>query len=322
MRVYIDKNNLESLVSSAAHPLFLDCNRMLKNKFDIYFNFKKEEIKDCVDIKQWIATLSHGFCGDIKFLETLFPVRPLKSNMHNSFNRDQLSSIYMIDDEKGQALRDNGCFLISTLGEEVSILSHLMIKDKDYSFEKKLEIKELTCWRDFSDYISPCSDIILIDKFILQDHTICECNIYGLLCELAKNAKRSRLNIVIVTEKGKFEPNWNEVKRVIKSKIKSITNIEPNVTFILPSIDINEHDRTIFTNYKRIYSGDSFNYFKSDGGIISKGREVQICSLADRDNMKLGFKLLDDIQSKINIMQGRNPDLIIGDKKCNYLDFE
>ena len=44
--------------------------------------------------------------------------------------------------------------------------------------------------------------------------------------------------------------------------------------------------------------------------------------MADIENYELGLKLLDDVQKLITSTQKLNNDLIIGDKKSNYLNFE
>lgn len=330
MEVYIDKANLESFISFGSHKMFTDCSRMLKNKFKLKFNFNKEEIKGHADILKWITTMTDGVKEGVLFSDELFPSRPLKSNMHIGFNQNQLSAVYMLDDEKVDLVKNKGCFLIASVGEEINVLSHLIIKDSDYSFDKKIRLSDMGNWSVFNDHISPCSDIIIIDKYILCDETIYEHNIYSLINTLISPIGESKINIAIVTSgshytpqtKTTFTPNWIAIKTKIKSNVKNKTKIDPNVTFVLSPNDIAEHDRTIFTNYRRIYSGDTFNYFDCEGRIISKGKEVHLCSMADIDNYNLGMELISDVQKLVISIKGRNPDLIIGDEKSNYLKFD
>ena len=101
MDVYIDKANLKSYVSSSANNTFADCNRMLLNKFDLKFTFSKDEIAQDVAILQWITIMNDGFKGTITW-NVNHPQRPVKSNSHASFDREQLSSVYLIDDERIQ----------------------------------------------------------------------------------------------------------------------------------------------------------------------------------------------------------------------------
>lgn len=327
MNIYIDKANLISLVGSSNHVSFRDCLRMLKNKFDIYFNFSKSEIENNPEVKNWIAYMNQGFSGSISFCDDIFPMRPLKSNTHKSFNINQLSAVYMVDDIKTNVVKNNGCFLISNIGEEIDVLSQLIIKGSDYSFDKKMKLSNLKSWSDLENYISPCSDVIIIDQFIFSDENICCYNIYPLISEVVKLARNTTINIVIVTMSRyinngySFEPNWDKIRKDICTSIKKITKQPPKVTFVLPSKKIGEHDRTIFSNYKRIYSGDSFNYFNSKGEIITRGREIHICSFADRENLELGLDLIADVQNIIDELKKRNCEQIKGDKVCNYLKF-
>lgn len=321
------------MIASSAHPLFRDAMRMLKHKFDIKFNFIKDEIKKetDADVLQWITTMVDGTgVNKVSYLSEPFPARPLKSNMHITFNSSQLSAVYLINDEKVEQLKNKGCFLIAPEGEEINILSHLIIKDSDYSFDKKIRISDMQRWSAFNDHLSPCSDIILVDQYILCDEGIYEYNLFSLIKTLLLYVNDAKTSIVIITRKSHYikeigadlTPDWNKVKEGIKSAAESVCKTKPNVTFVLSPTDIGEHDRTIFTNYRRVYSGDSFNYFDSKGTVISRGKEVHLCSMADADNYQLGFRLLNDIQRLINTAKKRNDDLIIGDRKSNYLNFD
>ena len=82
-----------------------------------------------------------------------------------------------------------------------------------------------------------------------------------------------------------------------------------------------EHDRTIITNYKRIYSGDTFSFFNKQGDRITKGKEIGYSSFGNAENHKLGREVFNDLQKQIDSLKANNPDYIIGDKECNYLTF-
>jgi hypothetical protein len=63
----------------------------------------------------------------------------------------------------------------------------------------------------------------------------------------------------------------------IRQAVESVTGIKLNFTLKnvrnqigIPSYA--ENDRTIYTNYIRVYSGDTFNYFKANGSKHTKGR--------------------------------------------------
>lgn len=106
-----------------------------------------------------------------------------------------------------------------------------------------------------------------------------------------------------------------------KDNVKSITGCTPAVTIVL-SRELNEHDRTLFTNYKTFVSGDSFNYLDSQGERITNGRYLHVSSHVYTNNYKIFQKFYTDMQQLVdNIKQKNNPDLIKGDKESNYLKF-
>ena len=326
MDVYIDKANLKSYVSSSANNSFADCNRMLLNKFDLKFTFPKEEIAEDAAILQWITIMNDGFKGAVTWNEN-HPQRPVKSNSHTGFDRNQLSSVYLIDDERIQQLKEYGLLLYGGVGSEIEVLSSL-IMGADYEFTKQLPIKKLTHWNNISSFTSPCSDIILVDQYLFCFQELYDVNVYELICEICSHANDAKINIVILTlpqcydkrTKTSFTPNWSNIRDKIKSVVASRIGKSPNVTFALSS-SLGEHDRTIFTNYKSIESGDTFNYFNSRWEVISSGRHIEIFSLANREFYDNSMKFVSDMQDVINNIKKVNKDNILGDQKSNYLTF-
>lgn len=327
MDIYIDKANLKSYVSSSANNSFADCNRMLLNKFDLKFTFSKDEIAQDVAILQWITIMNDGFKGTITW-NVNHPQRPVKSNSHARYDREQLSSVYLIDDERIQQLKEYGVLLYGGVGSEIDVLSSLIMAGTDYGFVKQLPIKKLSHWKDIRNYTSPCSDIILTDQYLFTFQELYDYNVYELIGEICSHAHESKINIVILTlpqcydkrTKTSFVPDWSDIRNRIRNVVSSKTGMSPNVTFALSS-NLGEHDRTIFTNYKSIESGDTFNYFNSEWEVISGGRHLEIFSLADREFYDNSMKFVSDMQEVINNIQKVNKDNIIGDHKSNYLTF-
>ena len=97
--------------------------------------------------------------------------------------------------------------------------------------------------------------------------------------------QNEKLNIVIVTlnklynkkTNFTFEPDWNKIYSELRSKINK--KFRPNITFITASQGrLEEHDRTIFTNYKTFASGYIYNYFDNKGNKITNGRYLHAYS--------------------------------------------
>ena len=326
MDIYIDYANLKSYVASASNSNFNDCNRMLKNKFNIKFTFPKEQMISDPDIKQWMVIMMQGVNNNISF-KVAHPTRPLKTQTYKDFDKSQLSAVYLLDDEKTATIRENGMFIFGEVGKEVDTISSLIV-NQDYGFAKQLPIKKLKSWHDISPFLSPCSDIILVDQYLFCFEELYDKNVISLIGELSKNAKQAKMNIVILTSKEcydkrskrTFTPNWDNIKAKIKKEVEKNTKVKPNLTFVL-SKNLEEHDRSIFTNYKSIESGDTFTYFDNAGNIISNGRHLEIFSLAEMDYYDNSRVFIEDMQKIINRESKRNSSNIIGDKISNYLDF-
>ena len=141
------------------------------------------------------------------------------------------------------------------------------------------------------EYVSPCTDIIIADQFIFSSPELYQKNIYSLIRALCSKVKNSHVNIVIFTLKSnynkltstEFEPDWDTIYSKIRKCAEKHSSFK--VTFVTASKQtLEEHDRTIFTNYKYFSSGDSYNYFDSNDVRITNGRNLHAHSHAEKDN--------------------------------------
>lgn len=205
MNVYIDKANIVSFLQQYKDKRFQSCNQMLKEQCDMNFNFSKNELlSDKIhgrEVIAWLTTLSSGMKGEVVW-EVKFPDRPLKSNCHISFTREQLCSVYLLDDEKVDNVLEKGIILIAKVGSEIDVLSNLFFPNKQY---QKNIFRQLSSWKDLATYISPCTDIIIVDQFLLSDVSLLESNIYTLVERLCSLAHHSKLNIVLFTLKENYD---------------------------------------------------------------------------------------------------------------------
>lgn len=332
MYAYFDIKNLSSFTASATNPLFDDCCRMLRNHFDLEFNFTKDELavkaEENPTIKSWLTTMTQGIKGSISYLKgDIFPPRPLKANVYKKFNHEQLMAVYLIDDPRIATIKENGCIMYAAVGEEVEVLSSLL-KDSDYQFHKSFELRRMSNWDELNSLITPTTDIIIVDQYCLSDPSVYNNNIYALLPMLCQKVKNSVTNITIFTmpksynktDRTSFEPKWDEIRTIIKRNVKCITGQDPNVTFVLSS-DMKEHDRTIFTNYQYVSSGDSINIFDSQWRVISHGRHLGVYSHAHRDHLQAMNSFISDMQSLIDKVKRCNMDNIKFDKTSCFLKF-
>ena len=334
MNIYIDKSNLLSVVHSAKKENYHDCMRMLKDNFSIYFTFAKKDIinleqDDKQDVMQWLTQMASGINSSNKEpvqWESRFPNRPLDIS---TFNSEQLSSVYCLSkssDSKLEAQLQKGNLIIACEGQEIEALSTLFFESFQYT---KNIFHKISSWSDLEKYVSPCTDIIITDLYIFSSPELYQQNIYSLIRTLAGRVKNSRVNIVIFTlksnynqkTKNEFEPDWD----TIYSKLRKCADKHSsfNVTFVTASKqNLEEHDRTIFTNYKYFASGDSYNYFDSNGDRITNGRYLHAHSHADKDNDADAKQFVGDMQKIIDkIKRLNNQTLVKKDKISNYLNF-
>lgn len=326
MQVYFDKENLLAFLDSRKDGRFQYCEETLLKHCHVFLNFPKDDIKEETDdnekIKNWMKSCSDGFDTVSWVWDAHFPLRPIKSNVANTFNPLQHSAVYLVNDEKLNLLKDKQQYLVSNVGEEVEVLSQLWFDDRQYI---KNVFEELDRWSKLTVYQSPCSDIIVCDQYLLSDDSLLEFNLYDLLCQLYFPSVCSRMNIVIFTLKNHEDRNCidaSNIIREIQAKIKKKTGQHPNVAIVTGSSKkLGEHDRTIFTNYKLYTSGDSFNYFNSIGGKITNGRFFHIHSLVSKDNALTAQNFLQDMQNLYDSIKSVRPDNIYKDNKCqcNYI---
>lgn len=330
MFVYIDLLNLLSLIQSAKDPQYENCISLLKENLDIKFTFSKDCIQrlnedDKNTILLWLTTMTDGNCNII--WDSDFPKDPINTD---DFKKPLYnSSIYLLDEEKRNIknLIEKGTLLISAKGDEIKTLSKLFIKGNQFT---KNIFKEIQQWDNLVKYISPCSDIIIVDSYIFASKELYDSNIVKLAKVLSSHSLNEKLNIVIVTLKKvrdpniniEFEPNWDDLYSRLRKAVYNQCNCRPNVTFIAILKDnLKEHDRTIFTNYKLFSSGDSYNYFDSSGKKITSGRYLHAHSLADKDNWEDSKVFLEKIQKLVDKINTINKDCIKKDKVCNFLKF-
>ena len=98
MKLYIDKDNLISLMKSKDKSKLLDCSNLIRRNFDVLYNFPKSVVKSDELLTSWFGSFGQGVFGKQEFAETeegIFPPRPLKSNFYRVNNADLLTSVYL-----------------------------------------------------------------------------------------------------------------------------------------------------------------------------------------------------------------------------------
>lgn len=315
MDIYIDELNLESFINQKDNSLYADTLKLLKRQLGLKFNFSKDRLKTNHKLAPLIQLLTSGMGNTEITFNNNFPNRPLKSNSTNDFNSNQLSSIFWINDSDCNKLIESGSIILGELGEELNLINKLFFHQDDYLFEKKWRIngEGFRNWDDIKDFSLPLTDIIIVDNYILSNKEIFNTNLLSYLSVLMNNSQ-AKVNIVVFAHPEQIDDDETEILKQIKSCVKNATGKKGTATIIKTR---KEHDRTILTNYNRIYSGDSFNFWDGAGRKITKGKEITYSSNAREENHQLFKDLLKDLQGIID----KNPENIEGDKISNYLNF-
>ena len=325
MNLYIDKENIISLIKSKDNDLYGDVIRMTKKQLNVYFNFPKKDVKENSILQLWFTEFTEGVGSESKLcFEANFPVAPIKSNSYKYFTREQLKSVYLLSDPDTSKMKDTGALLVGAVGEEIDILNSLFLKNEDYSFERKWKIGDSNFqkWHDLQDYSLPLSDIIFVDGYILKSETnstnLIEINLIRYLSILSQKSK-DKLHLVIITKPWPENMDFQELKDKIKKELAKVTGKQPYITLVYTR---KEHDRNILTNYKTITSGDTFNFWDSQARKITKGKGIYYSSLAKRENDKFSDQIINDLQNIVDHVKANNINDILGDKMSNFLNFE
>lgn len=331
MNLYIDKENLLSFIHSRKDndDSYHDCERLIARQLGLIFNFSKKEILQDELILTWIKSLSEGRGfkeEEDKFTDSKFPERPVKSNCYINFNKQQLSAVYLINDEKAQSLIDKKALLVGKVGEELETLKSLF-SDNDYDLDRVYDIQNnFSSWEqlDKDNHFLPCTDILIVDSYLFnsQDELL-EANIYKLISLIVSEVRGKKVNIVIVTQeklRDNYRPDYDKILRDIITLIKKQTKASPHITVIFSNIENRKHDRFILTNYKLFRSGDSFCYFDSKGNKITKGDFLDVNSLAKWRNHQLANNLIDSVQKIYDNVKKKNPNNVVAvNPKSNFI---
>ena len=194
--------------------------------------------------------------------------------------------------------------------EKLSLLPY----KKKHSIRKDLDknLQSFTSWSKLSDYLTPFTDVVIIDNYIFNDPSLIPSNLEKILTELDK-ATPVKYNVTIYTFEGEGvnKINGRTVSDTL-SEIKERLKLRCNIELIIAKRYVKEHDRGIFTNYLTIRSGDSFNYFNSKGEIISKGTDLTFNTLADLEECEAVFITLSELSKNVNEIKEKYPEMAFG----------
>ena len=194
------------------------------------------------------------------------------------------------------------------------------------------EIQRFNSWTRFNQIITPISSMIIFDNYILkdQDNQKIRNNLLPLLEVLMANSHtRKPLTLTIITQPSPGQCIMH-LRGIINAHLisKGILNVQINIIKhfkrFYPANFEGLHSRYILTNYLRIKSEDSFNYFKANGK-VNNDADVHVDFCFDKKSKFLYQKELIDIKKYINRINNdpNNPEddfkIIFHPNKINHL---
>ena len=312
MVLYIDKENLISLVRSEDKACFVEYSNLIRKNLDIQYNFSKEDIRSNEFLAFWFSQLGSGVGGVQEFCppKNKVPERPMKSNFIKDLDASGRSALFFLSDpaDKCSAVESKRCVMVSKIGDELSKLKEVFQLDE----QGEILAYKITDWGDFLPKL-PLSDIIICDNHYFKDKEVYEANDNEIIRFLSSIPQQSPVNVVIIVKDSEVDTEielaaeQSRIKALVKrasgSKNSTVTILTTNKT----------HDRALITNYYRVKQGSSFHikhiYVKHD---VS----AEIKTHAIRKNHEFTISLLNEYQDIAS-----QPVKCIGDKICNYLTF-
>lgn len=311
MVLYIDKENLISLVQSKDKGTFWEYTTLVKRNLDIYYNFSKEEIKGNKDLEFWFSQFGSGVGGQNHFCppKHVVPTRPMRPDFYASKNAPDRSAIFFLSDKRAcEEIGAKRCVLLSKVGDELSTLKEVFqLKDRGEVLNYKIKK-----WSDFLPQL-PLSDIIICDNYYFS--TAYKKDNNEIIRTLSAIPHHTPVNVVIIIKpKEGVAPgiNLEKEQEIIKRIVVAATGCNRSTVTILATTRV--HDRALITNYYRVKSGCGFHL--NDSG-IKHDVLTEVKTHAIRNNHNTTKDLLKEYQEDIT------PNVkCYGDKVSNFLTFK
>lgn len=311
MVLYIDKDNLISLVRSGDKACFAGYSNLIRKNLDIQYNFSKEDIRSNEFLAFWFSQLGSGVGGVQEFCppKNIVPERPMKSNFTKDLDASGRSALFFLNDiDKCNAVESKCCVMVSKIGDELSKLKAVFQPDE----QGEILTYRITDWGDFLPKL-PLSDIIICDNHYFKDKKVYEANENEIIRVLSSIPHESPVNVVIIVKDSEVDTEIElaaEQSR-IKALVKKASGSTKSTVTILTTNKT--HDRALITNYYRVKNGSSFHIKHIH---VKHDISAEIKTHAIRKNHEFTVSLLNEYQDIAS-----QPVKCIGDKICNYLTF-
>ena len=230
------------------------------------------------------------------------------------------STLYCLNEEdesNNEIVESKNGFVVSFLNnykkqwELLSLLHHhktLSVREDAY-----IKSSTLKSWDELDNYLTKFTDAVIVDNYIFSNIDLIASNFEKILIQLNK-ATPVKFNLTVYTFEG-FDKyyrgelvdrklNGQSLMRILNRIIEEC-NIDCNIQLVLADNEVKEHDRGVFTNYLRIKSGDSFNYFDSQGNVETKGTDITFAPMTDPNERAAAKNVLCRVNKNIKYLKQR-----------------
>lgn len=262
MKLYIDLNNLESIVKSKDSDVFDEFVLLVKRDLDVHYNFDKKEMLTNKYVDYWFKRIKGQ--GKITKDEILpefqiYPDRPVKDDFYTHPEHNASCSIFMLSEEEicNECL-SNGVLAVK-IGQEMDLLTEILsLKDKE------VPIIDINKWSEYCPKL-PLTQLVFVDDYYFADLEEFYKDDYEIFKELSRRTGGSPISVVIFTEIVNRSIKLADVCTELKREVIKITgNKECTVSIY---VTVKRHARCVITNYYRIKSDSGFRlkeYGKKD----------------------------------------------------------
>ena len=313
IRLYIDKENIKSIVQSKDKDLFDDCARLIRKNIDIHYNFSKEEVVKDPYMQLWFrCVMGQGVGNQYEYSDSeddVLPIRPISYKDFAPDGEEDPFGIYLLDDKEACVeISEHNCVLIGEVGKELNVLQRLLkIDESDEVFARNIQ------WEQYCPKL-PLTDIVLCDNYYFKDPEVYKNNNNELLRVLSSVPKNFPINVVIITRFSDVSPNikLEEELENIKDIVQDASdNRDSAVTIIGIRDEI--HDRVLITNYYRINSTAGFQKQRR----VKNDIRFEIRSHTRGRNYYTSWELIESTYQKAL----KKAAFCMGDRISNYIKF-
>jgi hypothetical protein len=270
--------------SDHENEVWLNFWQFLKNSTELHLSGKLE-INETESI--FYTQLTSGRGDAPIFVDDRF-TKPYKNIIPKSHS---IFSLYFIDDDDTNSQEKyrkiNGYFFgfYEDYYEEWQRLN-ISNEPKKLTISKFSETNAVVNWDNIIGKIYSLTDVIICDNYLLNDPSLWESNLFPLIKALSLHAIK-QFNILIYSFEGERHELLYDLDRIFEQISKNIkdSNISCKLGIILAPKKNKFKPRRIFTNYLFLNSDDSFNYFNSQGKIITRETDITYNPLTNYENV-------------------------------------